>query len=117
MNYTIHLETQIHELKLQLSGERGQRKIWEQRAKEWCDKASRVKSIWVLTREINEYDQDGAYFEAAWPEKPTADQLVKHVENWIWGPDSNPVTVLLEYGGGRQGRENTWYNLFEHEVI
>lgn len=71
-------------------------------------------SIWVLTREINEYDQDGEYFEAAWPQKPTADQLREHVDGWHYGPDSDPVTLLLEEGGGRQGKEHTWYNLFEH---
>ena len=27
--------------------------------------------IFVLTREINQYDQDGAYFVAAFAQKPT----------------------------------------------
>ena len=34
-------------------------------------------SIWVLTREINNYDQYGEYFEGAWEVKPTHQMLTK----------------------------------------
>ena len=33
--------------------------------------------MWILTSEYNDYDQHGEYFEAAWLEKPTKEQLSK----------------------------------------
>ena len=62
--------------------------------------------VFVLTREINQYDQDGAYFVAVFSEKPHHSWLtalgvpqnrLKHVQN----------------GGGRVGFEEEWFHLEE----
>ena len=78
--------------------------------KEWDEAcraqvASQVLEIWVLTREINEYDQDGEYFVNAWIGKPTAEQLRVHI------PYENEVQKALEEGGGRVDSRDTWYHL------
>ena len=66
--------------------------------------------IWILTHEINEYNQDGEYFDRAFAQKPTIDQIkeacrynemgAKHVLN----------------GGGRKNNEYMWFNLKVMEV-
>ncbi len=61
-------------------------------------------TVWVLTREINDYNQDGAYFCAVWATKPTADDL-----RAVGADDCLHVLA----GGGRKGVENTWYSLTE----
>lgn len=63
-----------------------------------------MKTLWILTREINEYDQDGAYFVAAWLTRPDAHQLHAagvpfKIMNWV------------ENGGGRKDVEEEWFNL------
>ena len=35
-----------------------------------------MNSVWVLTSEVNDYDQCGEYFEAVFKEKPTLEQLM-----------------------------------------
>lgn len=61
-------------------------------------------SIWVLTREINQYDQDGEYFVSAWNEKPTHQTLK------LFGVPENRLRHVLN-GGGRVGSENEWFFL------
>lgn len=63
-------------------------------------------SIWVLTREINEYDQDGEYFVAAWNEKPTHQMLTE------LGVPQNSLRRVLN-GGGRVEFEHEWFYLKE----
>ena len=63
-------------------------------------------SIWILTREINEYDQDGEYFVDAWLEKPTH-QMLSALE-----VPTNRLKHVLN-GGGRVGFENQWFHLKE----
>lgn len=70
-----------------------------------------MNTFWVLTCAYNDYDQHGDYFVAAWLNKPTSDQLKLHVLDWWCGPDVDPVPILLEKGGGRQGSEDKWYDL------
>lgn len=72
--------------------------------------------MWILTREINQYDQDGEYFVAGWAEKPTVIQL-----NTLFGDRWLPKTEHASYasylvitGGGRIAVEDEWYNLFEY---
>jgi hypothetical protein len=47
-----------------------------------------MPKVWILTREINEYDQDGEYFVAWFPTKPNEEQLLKyectHLERVDW---------------------------------
>lgn len=37
--------------------------------------------MWVITRAVNEYDQDGDYFECVFQSKPTLEQLVKYFDD------------------------------------
>lgn len=71
--------------------------------------------MWILTRSHNDYNQYGEYFVDAWMQKPTTQQLHEHVCDWHWGPNSDPVALLLETGGGRQGSEDVWYELTQHK--
>ncbi len=63
-------------------------------------------TIWVLTREINEYDQEGEYFVDAWKLKPHHSKLTEH------GVPQNRLNHVLN-GGGRVGAENEWFFLRE----
>lgn len=72
------------------------------------------KKLWVLTRELNAYEQDGEYFEAAFIGKPTA----KHLKRVLKLRDTEEADELISHildGGGRMGIENEWYNLEEYE--
>jgi len=64
--------------------------------------------MWILTREINEYNQDGEYFVCAFKEKPTFNDLKKTLKGL------SDVTIgKLTRGGGRQDFEGEWYYLSE----
>lgn len=65
-------------------------------------------SIWVLTREINEYYQEGEYFEHAWDHLPTRGELAG-----VGIKSESLQDHLYENGGDRIGYENTWYHLKE----
>lgn len=66
--------------------------------------------VWILTREINEYHQDGEYFVAVFSEKPHHAALTEN------GVPQNRLRHVLN-GGGRVGAENEWFFLRSHEVI
>ena len=63
--------------------------------------------MWVVTREINQYDQEGEYFVAAFNKKPTTEQL----GNLVTRNTEEVVHYLLEDGGGRIRKEDEWWNL------
>lgn len=68
--------------------------------------------MWILTREINEYDQDGEYFVDAWENYPSVESLMKATscdeEYCIW---------LQETGGGRKKYgEWEWFHFRKHET-
>lgn len=65
-------------------------------------------SVWVLTREENEYDQHGEYFEAVFAALPTKTQLQKYV-----GMNELIDLDFLLAGGGRKEQESTWFFLRE----
>lgn len=67
--------------------------------------------VWILTREINEYDQDGEYFEAVFGHVPTLKDLEKH----ITGIKEKYRQHLLK-GGGRIEVEEEWYFLKEYKI-
>jgi hypothetical protein len=76
------------------------------------------KSVWILTREINEYDQDGAYFETFWFEKPTLEQISQYVYSTSLESLSDKqilYVVHISKGGGRENAEDEWYNLTKEE--
>jgi hypothetical protein len=60
--------------------------------------------MWVITRAVNEYDQDGDYFECVFQSKPTLEQLVKYF-------DDEELAKHVLNGGGRIEFEHTWYYL------
>jgi len=63
--------------------------------------------MWVITRAINQYNQDGDYLVCVFENKPTFQELKKALQ-------LNNVTIgKLTRGGGRQGIENEWYFLTE----
>jgi hypothetical protein len=66
-----------------------------------------MSSVWILTREENQYDQYGEYFDAVFFKFPSKVQLMCN------GVPPHSVEHVLA-GGGRQGVENTWWNLQEH---
>ena len=69
-----------------------------------------MKKAWIVTRKINQYNQDGEYFVGCFDEKPTFKQLKEML------PDQDDVTIgKLTRGGGRQGVEYVWFNLIETE--
>ena len=66
--------------------------------------------MWIVTRDINEYEQDGDYFVAAYHDKPSFKALKELL------PGETDVNVgKLTRGGGRQAWEYQWYNLIEIE--
>lgn len=67
-------------------------------------------NVWVLTREINEYDQDGAYFEEVFKDYPTKAKLMKA------GVDEEHADHLLSGNSGRISREDEWWYLEELPV-
>lgn len=75
------------------------------------------KTVWVLTREINAHDQEGAYFVAVFERKPTIKSLagVMAGENGTFANVMAGIEFLehLLSGGGRSGTEHEWYNLEE----
>jgi len=71
-------------------------------------KPEQAKSIWILTREINQYDQDGEYFVGAWNKKPTHQQLTE------LGVPQDRLHIVLD-GGGRVYPEEEWFYLKEQK--
>ncbi len=70
-------------------------------------------AIWIVTGEVNAYEQEGEYFVAAFNNKPSFSELRKLIDNS--GDRVSDATIgKLTRGGGREGIEDTWYNL--HEV-
>lgn len=66
-------------------------------------------SVWVLTSEVNEYDQCGQYFEHAWPYKPTREEILEMLP----GESANDVDWIYS-GGGRTSRsEYKWFHFYE----
>ena len=64
--------------------------------------------VFILTREINEYDQDGEYFVKVFGVKPTYEQLLE------CGVNADRLEHTLN-GGGRIDYEEEWFFLREYE--
>jgi len=77
--------------------------------------------IYVLTFEVNEYDQYGEYFITAFKNKPTFQELLPWVEENGYYP-SDGISVehatgeLIRNGGGRHKCEHRWLFLNEVEL-
>ncbi len=66
--------------------------------------------IWLLTSEINDYNQCGEYFEAAYKDKPTHHQLTEA------GVETKSLRHVLNGGGRTPKYEDHWYHLKEVEL-
>lgn len=81
------------------------------------------KKIWVLTREINAYEQDGEYFVCAFEQKPSIQKLAEEMARHDCPVDLNDLfdaIAFLEHlrnGGGRRATEHTWFNLTEVDLL
>jgi hypothetical protein len=71
----------------------------------WIEDNNMVNHVWVLTRAINQYDQDGDYFVAAFGNYPTKEDLIK-----VTKCSEEYIQHILEKGG-RKHKENEWYYL------
>lgn len=75
------------------------------------------QGCWILTNEVNEYDQHGEYFCAVWCEKPTIGQLTAYFQTSesedIHGSVMDALAFVLHVhnGGGRRKVEHEWWNL------
>lgn len=80
----------------------------------------KATTVWVLTRECNDYDQHGAYFEAVFSSEPTLLQLADYFKDaGMKMSDAMSAVAFLEHlrqGGGRRGNEHAWYNLEQVEM-
>lgn len=81
------------------------------------------KTVWVLTREHNEYDQHGEYFVAVFGKKPTLGELADFMAKQEDAPrpgnilDGVAFIMHLHGGGGRRDSESVWFNLRTVEVL
>lgn len=66
-------------------------------------------TVYILTREINEYEQDGEYFVAVFAEKPHHTVISK------LGVPTNRLEHVLN-GGGRVDYENQWFYLRKYDI-
>jgi hypothetical protein len=78
------------------------------------------RTVWILTYEVNDYNQEGEYFLAAFDKKPDHQKLAEALRGASGVPnDIMSALALLEHilkGGGRRGDENHWYGLEEVEA-
>ena len=71
-----------------------------------------ANTVWVLTREHNDYDQYGRYFCAVFAQKPTHQQL-EQLEVYVVPKDR--LRHVLNGGGRKQG-DDIWWFLEEVEL-
>lgn len=63
--------------------------------------------MWILTREINDYNQDGQYYVKAFINKPSREELKKY------GIIEESYIDHILNGGGREDNETEWFYLIE----
>lgn len=68
--------------------------------------------VWVLTFAVNEYDQQGEYFEAVYGQKPTVEQLLL-----VDGINTPTAQRLCAGEIGRWKTEYQWWYLRETEIL
>lgn len=75
--------------------------------------------MYILTREINEYDQDGDYFVDVFPYKPTVEEIAEAIKEKTVCMDARGILELcihIQHGGGRRDTENEWFLLKEKTI-
>ncbi len=68
--------------------------------------------MWIVTMDINDYNQYGDYFVAAYLEKPNFSELKSTLTDECL---SDATLGKLSRGGGRANAEDKWYNLREYK--
>lgn len=63
--------------------------------------------VWVLTSEVNDYNQCGEYFDGVFSAKPTVKMLAEKCVG------AETAEYLIVTGGGRRKSEDSWYYLRE----
>lgn len=70
---------------------------------------------WVLTREVNDYNQDGEYFVAIFDKKPSISELIDFFNgDMVSGISAKELlkwVIHVHEGGGRRASEDEWYML------
>lgn len=69
----------------------------------------KIQEVWILTEELNSYDQHGEYFVAVFARVP------HHSELSQYGVPQNRLRHVLN-GGGRIGVEDHWFYLRPHKI-
>jgi hypothetical protein len=64
-----------------------------------------METIYVLTKSINEYNQEGDYLVAAFKKPPSEQELIK-----LLGCTNEYARHILDKGG-RKNVENEWFHL------
>lgn len=75
---------------------------------------AKSQNVFVLTREVNEYNQEGAYFVAVFAERPSVGALAEVLKGYNVPGNLMSAIALLERirnGGGRKDSENEWFVL------
>ena len=77
-----------------------------------------MKTLWVIVRAINAYDQEGEYFYSVFTSKPSREQLLKLFylstgENKNYSKEQHKFVGHLLEGGGRIYPEHEWFYLTE----
>lgn len=73
-------------------------------------------SIWILSKEYNDYNQHGEYFLEIYKEKPTIEQLAKTLNMEVDEFTSETLSHILRGGGRRDNNHRDyfeWYYLTE----
>ena len=68
-----------------------------------------MTNCWVLTEEVNDYNQYGEYLHSVFKVKPTIEEVKD-----VCGVDDSLANHILN-GGGRVNYEKSWYHLNEVE--
>lgn len=78
-----------------------------------------MNTVWVLTYEVNAYDQEGAYFAEVFKERPSAEALTlvlidhNYIEKYWTKEYQNEVAQRIISGVGRKSDEHRWFTLEE----
>ena len=71
---------------------------------------------WVLTFEINQYEQEGEYYLKVFKEKPNKGQLADILNSLGYDSFCDEYLDHLLSGGGRKESEYIWFNLFAEKL-
>lgn len=81
-----------------------------------------MNSVWILTKEYNQYDQYGEYFIAVYKDKPSLEEckkiLISHklISTYQCEDYQTERALHLFNGGGRIDTEDEWLYLYEEKL-